>query len=648
MRKYSKVFAILLAVALVLPGIAQAAPEVDQVDVKRLEGKTRIETAIEASQEAYDDGQASVAVLAGFAGEVDALTGTLLASHKKAPLLLTEKNKLDQKVKDELERLGTEAIYVLGGDAVVSDELIENLKKDYAVERVSGSDRTATADAVAKKSMKTSDHAFLALGFRDQLSDALAIGPVSASQKDPVLLTQTHKLPKETIKTLDYLKVKNVTVVGGEEAVSEKVVDQLKDKNINVRRLKGSTREETAIAIAEEYFEKPENTILAYGYKYADALVGGYLGNLKNAPILLSDKKDLHPATKEYLESKPFNVFVLGGKAAISEKAYKKVEGAALMTENEKEAAKLVEEFETKLKGKEKVLALVEDDQLRQEVSSSHTDVFNEIQKVENKTVRQNLLDRLDKAHDRLIGATSVKALLDVSKDGVTEENLDRAKIKLSNAKTNVKKLEDQESKDALNALIEDEEAKIDAAQAQKDEKEALAAVNENLTVKTLEENASALGLDLTKWNELKDHEKYGQARVAAVTYDMEANKSDEGYTVEDFRKYFNAALKNRTVYAQSMDYVNGIGDKDLTTDKFISNVVAVLEETKTDLPLQHENTKVEEEIITPMTQLMDSYNSLSQGQRGNVLDAVKAGADYEGYSGLLGKFASEVQALIQ
>lgn len=93
MKKHIKVIAIFLVIAIILPGIVQATPIGEDIKIKRLAGASRVETAIEASKEVYKDGSDSV-VLVGYSGEVDALGGTLLASAKDAPLLLTKRDKL--------------------------------------------------------------------------------------------------------------------------------------------------------------------------------------------------------------------------------------------------------------------------------------------------------------------------------------------------------------------------------------------------------------------------------------------------------------------------------------------------------------------------------------------------------------------------
>ena len=259
MKKYKKFFAVLLAISMVLPGLGQvvvAAEKLDdQIGVIRLGGIDREGTAVLASQEAYRDGAKTV-VLTGFSGEVDALTGTLLAGAKKGPLLITRKDKLSQITKTELKRLKAKTVYIIGGTSVVSESVETELEKaGYAVRRIQGSNRNATAVAVAKEVKRSvAKHVFLALGKmpnpKDALADALAIGPVSIMKNSPVLLTETNKLPAETIAAMKDLGVERVTIVGGTSAISNDVEVELR-RNYTVNRVAGNSREKTALAIAD-------------------------------------------------------------------------------------------------------------------------------------------------------------------------------------------------------------------------------------------------------------------------------------------------------------------------------------------------------------------------------------------------------------
>ena len=323
MKSYSKISLIFLLAFIIIVGGEEFVLASENIGVTRLAGPGRIETSIAVSEEAYT-GSDSV-VLAGCNGEVDALTGTLLAADKDAPLLLTLKDSLHPELKVELDRLKTKTVYILGGESVVSKEVENELSKTYTVKRVSGKNREETALAVVKEVKGQTKRIFLAKGY-DVLADALAIGPISGIKDMPVLLTGTNKLPQATINAMKELGVTHVTIVGGQGAVSKSVEDQL--KGYAVDRISGSSRERTAIAIADKYFTAPKKTIVANGYVFADALVGGYLGALYNSPILLTAANKISDDTISYLESNTEIPYVLGGESAISSGVHNGIKNA--------------------------------------------------------------------------------------------------------------------------------------------------------------------------------------------------------------------------------------------------------------------------------------------------------------------------------
>lgn len=286
---------------------------------KRLAGKTRVETSIKISEESY--AQSDNVILAGFSGEADALTGTLVASAKDAPLLLVDHFK---NIETELIRLKAKNVYLLGGKAVISEKIEKELETaEYNVIRLAGNNRHTTAVAVATASGTETDHVFLTNdGQSGSLADALAVGPVSGRDQLPILLTSSNKLPEATLTAINEMNIKKVTIVGGTGVISNKVKKELEDKNIDVERIAGVNRWDTAKVVAEKYFADVKKAIMTNDGKsgvFADALMGGYLGAKENAPLLLTASDTLNTLTKTYLADYTDFRYVLGGESAISE-----------------------------------------------------------------------------------------------------------------------------------------------------------------------------------------------------------------------------------------------------------------------------------------------------------------------------------------
>lgn len=286
--------------------------------VKRLEGKNRIETSIEISKDAFESSK--TVIIVGYNGEVDALTGTILAERKDAPILMSNSKKLDKSLEVELKRLGCKEVFILGGSSAVEEQVEESIKAlGLKVKRIKGNSREETAINIAQESIVgQAEKAFLSLGY-GTYADALAIGPIAASKNVPLLLTATEKMGQATIDYIDGSGIKEITIVGGNSAVGVKVENTLKEMGIKVSRIKGNSREETAINIAKNFIDDPKKIFLANGYKYADAVVGGYLAAKENSPILLNNNWELKDINKSYIEDKQKDITVIGGNSSIDE-----------------------------------------------------------------------------------------------------------------------------------------------------------------------------------------------------------------------------------------------------------------------------------------------------------------------------------------
>lgn len=98
---------------------------------------------------------------------------------------------------------------------------------------------------------------------------------------------------------------------------------------MQVIRIKGSDRYETAIEVSKNTFNRSNYAIVASGENYPDALVGGTLAVQLKAPILLTSKSSIKQSILEEIERLNVKqVFLLGGESAVSksvENALKKI-----------------------------------------------------------------------------------------------------------------------------------------------------------------------------------------------------------------------------------------------------------------------------------------------------------------------------------
>lgn len=270
----------------------------------RIYGNTLYDTAVEISKTGWS--YAPVAVLATGENFPDALTGTVLAHKVDGPLLLTESDHLNPTVSEELKRLGTQKVYLLGGKVALNDAVAKSLEvQGITSERLEGWDQYGTAAAIASVATPSSTQAFLVNG--EHFSDALSISSYAAAQGIPVLLTRTDSLPPETARALAQLGVSQVTLIGGKAVIKDTIEDQLGKLPQPVKviaRYAGYDQYETNTVVLKQLPFDASNVYVATGENFPDALAGATLAAKNNAPILLLPPTQLATYTTAYLNQK--------------------------------------------------------------------------------------------------------------------------------------------------------------------------------------------------------------------------------------------------------------------------------------------------------------------------------------------------------
>lgn len=186
------------------------------------------------------------------------------------------------------------------------------------VKRLAGDDRYETAIKISKDNFKSADTVVLASGTNS--ADALAASSLATSKSAPILLTKRNEIGKNVFDEIKRLNANNVIVVGGKVSISEKVVSDLKDKNITVKRLAGDNRYETSYEIAKELLKsnKAKEAIIVNGFKNVDALSVSSLATKENLPILLNDGNRLSKDIKNIVEDSNIKkMYIIGGKTSL-------------------------------------------------------------------------------------------------------------------------------------------------------------------------------------------------------------------------------------------------------------------------------------------------------------------------------------------
>ena len=292
----------------------------------RFGGATRIDTAVQASAAAFNDGSNTVVVVNEnrFA---DGLTASYAAGiaddNAGAPILYVSQNSVPSQTSDEIKRLGAKNVIIVGGTAVVSDGVQASLDSFVDnVTRLSGRDRFETAARVATSGSNDVGTVFIANG--DATADALAAGPIAYRSHNPIVLVQRDSVPGSAKAALDRLNEENRIVVGGKAVVSD---DGYTAANATAR-LSGSTRQGTAVELAkyaianEDGFDSGNIALVgSQDRNAADALVAAPVAGKAGTPILFTEGTSLGSMTTEYLQSIAGDLdgtgYVFGGRAAV-------------------------------------------------------------------------------------------------------------------------------------------------------------------------------------------------------------------------------------------------------------------------------------------------------------------------------------------
>ena len=285
----------------------------------RTNGKDRVETAIEISKKYFR--QANTVIVVDSKDFPDAMTASVLSKLLKAPILLTNTHKLDPRVAAEIQRLGAKDVIIVGGNSSVSDAVKRELAKfdKDTVERIYGKDRYETSAQVARRVVGITGklgHAVVASG--QVFADALAVAPYASREGYPILLVKANNLPKSVKDAITELAINKVTIAGGYATVNRSLEASLPTV---VERLRGNTRYETAIAIADKHFSGSKETFLANGEQWMDALVIGPVGGMLNMPILLTGANSAPQSLRDYIaKSNIEKITAIGGRSMVSDK----------------------------------------------------------------------------------------------------------------------------------------------------------------------------------------------------------------------------------------------------------------------------------------------------------------------------------------
>ncbi|MHB9004043.1 MAG: OmpL47-type beta-barrel domain-containing protein [Coriobacteriia bacterium] len=213
---------------------ANVARQLSGFTLDRLAGVDRYETAAVVASQTLgirgDTGLPNRVFIVRGDTFADALAASPVAYANRLPVLLVRTTSVPASTRAVLAGMSAPQAVVVGGVAAISDPVAASLL--IPVERVQGADRYATAAAVASWAVREDlAHArFAALATGAAFPDALTGGAAMGALNGTVLLTAPTTLPSATSAwfTTNAGTLETVTVLGGESAVTARVVDAVR------------------------------------------------------------------------------------------------------------------------------------------------------------------------------------------------------------------------------------------------------------------------------------------------------------------------------------------------------------------------------------------------------------------------------------
>ncbi|MBN2848428.1 MAG: cell wall-binding repeat-containing protein [Coriobacteriia bacterium] len=298
----------------------------------RIAGSNRYETSALISEKRF--AKSGTAVLATGAGFADALSASGLAGALRGPLLLTAPTDLPTPIADELDRLETTFVFVIGGTNAIGDEVTDELD-DMGIswQRIEGADRYATAAAITGWLVDQMNNenrwwrrdAFFVRG--DDFADALAVAPHAYALGVPILLVRTDSVPQVTADTVTNFNIDDGYIIGGTSAISAATASDIGDLLGDAAvRWAGANRYETAIVCAEKGVERGwldyDLIGIATGTNFPDALSGGAGCGYYGSPIMLTGPTWIPEQLDSFFGTErhwPGGLEVYGGVSAVND-----------------------------------------------------------------------------------------------------------------------------------------------------------------------------------------------------------------------------------------------------------------------------------------------------------------------------------------
>ena len=243
-----------------------------------------------------------------------------VTNHTVMPAVLVEGGFITNPT--EASKLKTDAYQEKIASAIV-DGIMEYLTKNLTInqtpaERISGPSRYETAVEIFNKGWQSAETVVIVTG--ENYPDALSATPLAAKYDAPILLASNASLKyqPELYNAIKNKGVKNAIIIGSEGIIPKVVESDLREIGVTSKRIAGSDRYETSLAIAKEIGLSTGEVVVASGENFPDGLSIASIAAKKQMPILLIREKHIPGIIKDYMDSLNITkTYLLGSEGLI-------------------------------------------------------------------------------------------------------------------------------------------------------------------------------------------------------------------------------------------------------------------------------------------------------------------------------------------
>lgn len=287
------------------------------IPVNRYSGNTRYETAVNICNANFT--RTNTAIVVYGKAPSDALASTALAKVHNAPILYTENNSLNPLVRNELQRLGVDKVYVVGGESSISSGVVSQIYDAGVsnVQRISGARRSDTALALANemRKMNTGRSAVVVDGYSE--NDCMAVATSSGEYSNPMVYANNGTLDDNS-KSFIRNNYRSVFIMSGEKKINQDVINYFRNAGLNVYIKNESNSYNLSLSIARD--SKFYGTVkkIYVAANAADGIPGSVLAARDGMPMLLVNGSN-ESSVIDYAKNKNINsAVILGGESSVS------------------------------------------------------------------------------------------------------------------------------------------------------------------------------------------------------------------------------------------------------------------------------------------------------------------------------------------